>query len=332
MAMLEKLELRRASAVHSEHRAAAFDSSRVQEATAIWAGGRSRSVFAPLTDSFRLLVKDRMAVAGMAIIATLAVVGILGPLIVPLAPFQALKAPDGSLLRLAEPSAAHPFGTDYYAHSVLSQFILGIRIAFLVGLSAALAVGLISTVLGLVSGYFGGYLDDVIMRLVDIALSIPTLPFAIVMVAVLGPSLTNVLLVIVLLYWRNGARIVRSAVLTQKQRPFITAARALGASHWRIMTYHILPNVLPVAFLWMTMSIAFAVLTEASLSFIGLGDPNMASWGQMLNLAFQTASIRSAWWWVLPPSLGLILLISSIYFIGRAFEEQTNPRLRKRAS
>jgi peptide/nickel transport system permease protein len=332
MSVLKESKISPASVAYSQDRAAAIDPSRVEEAMAIWAAGRSRSVFAPLVETFGLLVKDRMAVAGMAIIATLALVGILGPLVVPVPPFEALKAPDGTLLRMAKPSADHPFGTDYFSHSILSQFILGIRVAFLVGLSAALAVGLISTILGLVSGYFGGHLDDAIMRLVDIALSIPTLPFAIVMVAVLGPSLTNVLLVIILLYWRNGARIVRSAVLTQKQRPFITAARALGASHWRIMTYHILPNVLPVAFLWMTMSIAFAVLTEASLSFIGLGDPNMASWGQMLNLAFQTASIRSAWWWVLPPSLGLILLISSIYFIGRAFEEKTNPRLRQRTS
>lgn len=321
---------RRTQLYPSDRQAGQIDAERIQEAWTLWTGSRSRSAFRPLVDTFKLLVKDPMAVVGMIILSALALVAIFAPLIAPYPPFEAQVAADGSLIRMVRPNSAYWFGTGFFGYDIFSQFVLGLRVAFLVGISAAIAVGFISTLLGLISGYFGGYVDDAIMRLVDIALSIPTLPFAIVAVAVLGPSLTNVLAVIILLYWRNGARIVRSVVLTQKERTFVTAARAAGASHLRLMTYHILPNVLPVAFLWMTMSIAFAILTEASLSFLGLGDPSLASWGGMLNVAFQTASIRTAWWWVLPPSLGLIVLISSIYFIGRAYEEKTNPRLRRR--
>jgi peptide/nickel transport system permease protein len=187
----------------------------------------------------------------------------------------------------------------------------------------------ISTLFGVVSGYFGGYIDDALMRVTDIALSIPTLPFAIVAVGLLGPSVTNIILIITLLFWRNGARIIRSAVLTERERVYVKWARAAGASHLHVIVRHILPNVFRVVFLWVTMSVAFAILTEASLSFIGLGDPSVISWGQMLNTAFASGNLRTAWWWVAPPSIALVALISSLYLIGRAFEEQANPRLRR---
>jgi peptide/nickel transport system permease protein len=167
------------------------------------------------------------------------------------------------------------------------------------------------------------------MRLTDIALSIPTLPFSIVAVALLGPSIENIILVITVLFWRNGARIIRSAVLTERERVYVKWARAAGASHLHIILRHILPNILRVVFLWVTMSVAFAVLTEASLSFLGLGDPTVISWGQMLNTAFGSGNLRTAWWWVVPPSLALVMLVSALYLIGRAYEEQTNPRLRR---
>ena len=198
------------------------------------------------------------------------------------------------------------------------------------GLSAALAVGFISTLFGVISGYFGGLVDDVLMRITDVALSIPTLPFAIVAVALLGPSVENIILVITVLFWRNGARIIRSAVLTERERVYVKWARAAGASHLHIIMRHILPNIFRVVFLWITMSVAFAILTEASLSFLGLGDPTVISWGQMLNTAFSSGNLRTAWWWVVPPSIALILLVSSLYLIGRGYEEQTNPRLRRR--
>lgn len=307
----------------------AADAAKRQEALEIWSRTKSKSFFAPLLDTFRMLVRDRFALGGIIIIGLFLVIAIFADVLAPYEPFQTLKTPEGGLARLEEPSARHWLGTTAFAKDVLSQLLLGTRVAFIVGLSAAIVVGFVSTLLGLLSGYYGRHVDDVIMRMTDFALSIPTLPVAIVAVAILGPSLRNIIIVIALLFWRNGARIVRSVVLTEKEKVYVQAARAAGASHTYIMLTHILPNVIPVAFLWMTMSIAFAVLAEASLSFLGLGDPNTTSWGQMLNLAFSTGSIRTAWWWVLPPSLCLVALISSIYVIGRAYEEKTNPKLRK---
>ncbi|WP_221931909.1 ABC transporter permease [Paracoccus sp. M683] len=291
---------------------------------------RGRGLFSAMRDSVRLLMTDSFAVIGLLILGLFVLLALIGPWLAPYEPFKAMMTETGRLNRLAPPSAEHLLGTTAFGNDVLSQFLYGFRIALIVGLVAAVAVGFISTVFGVLSGYFGGYVDDVLMRLTDIALSIPTLPFAIVAVALLGPSIENIILVITILFWRNGARIIRSAVLTERERIYVKWARAAGASHAHIILRHILPNIVRIVFLWVTMSVAFAILTEASLSFLGLGDPTVVSWGQMLNIAFSSGNLRTAWWWVVPPSLALVLLVSSLYLIGRAYEEQTNPRLRRR--
>lgn len=291
---------------------------------------KGRSVLGAMGQSLRMLMTDNFAVVGVSVLLVFAVIAIAAPWIAPYEPFKAMMTESGRLNRLDPPSSLHLLGTTSFGNDVLSQFLHGFRVALLVGLVAAIAVGLISTIFGVLSGYFGGYVDDALMRLTDIALSIPTLPFSIVAVALLGPSIENIILVITVLFWRNGARIIRSAVLTERERVYVKWARAAGASHFHIITRHILPNIIRVVFLWVTMSVAFAVLTEASLSFLGLGDPTVISWGQMLNMAFSSGNLRTAWWWVIPPSLALVMLVSSLYLIGRAYEEQTNPRLRRR--
>lgn len=291
---------------------------------------KGRSLLGAVAQSLRLLTTDSFAVVGIAVLLLFVAIAICAPWIAPYEPFKAMMTETGRLNRLAPPSSMHLLGTTSFGNDVLSQFLHGFRVALLVGLVAAIAVGLISTIFGVLSGYFGGYVDDVLMRITDVALSIPTLPFAIVAVALLGPSVENIILVITILFWRNGARIIRSAVLTERERVYVKWARAAGASHFHIIMRHILPNIVRVIFLWVTMSVAFAVLTEASLSFLGLGDPTVISWGQMLNTAFSSGNLRTAWWWVVPPSLALVMLVSSLYLIGRAYEEQTNPRLRRR--
>lgn len=290
---------------------------------------KGRSIFSAIGQSLRLLTSDSFAVVGIIVLLIFIVIAIGAPWIAPYEPFKAMMTESGRLNRLAPPSSAHLLGTTSFGNDVLSQFLYGFRVALAVGLVAAIAVGLISTIFGVLSGYFGGYIDDFLMRITDVALSIPTLPFAIVAVALLGPSVENIILVITI-FWRNGARIIRSAVLTERERVYVKWARAAGASHFHIIMRHILPNIVRVVFLWVTMSVAFAVLTEASLSFLGLGDPTVISWGQMLNTAFSSGNLRTAWWWVIPPSLALVMLVSSLYLIGRAYEEQTNPRLRRR--
>lgn len=281
------------------------------------------------TQPLRLLLGDGFALAGLVVFGLFTAVAILAPMIATHPPYESALSPEGRLLRLQPPSSEHWLGTTTFGHDVFSQFVMGFRIALMVGVLGALAVGVISTFFGVVAGYFGGLVDDVLMRITDVALSIPTLPFAIVAVGLLGPSIENIILVITLLFWRNGARIIRSAVLTERERVYVKWARAAGASHLHIIFVHILPSVFRVVFLWITMSVAFAILTEASLSFIGLGDPSVVSWGQMLNTAFASGNLRTAWWWVVPPSIALVALISALYLIGRAFEEQANPRLRR---
>lgn len=288
-----------------------------------------RSRWGWFVEPLRLLLRDGFALTGLVILGIFLAVAILAPWIATHPPHEAALSPEGRLVRLMPPSSDHWLGTTTFGTDVFSQFVLGFRVAFLVGVIGALAVGVISTVVGVVAGYFGGLVDDVLMRITDVALSIPTLPFAIVAVGLLGPSINNIVLVITLLFWRNGARIIRSAVLTERERIYVKWARAAGASHLHVILRHILPNVFRVVFLWITMSVAFAILTEASLSFIGLGDPSTVSWGQMLNTAFASGNLRSAWWWVVPPSVALVMLISALYLVGRAFEEQANPRLRR---
>lgn len=286
--------------------------------------------YGPFLASLKLLVRDGFALGGVIFFLIFIGVALFAPWLAPYPPFEAQVNEMGRLRRLEPPSRDFWLGTTAFGNDVLSQMIWGTQVALKVGLVAALAVGSISTLFGVMAGYFGGWIDDLLMRITDVALSIPTLPFAIVAVGLLGPSVENTILVIVLLFWRNGARIIRSTVLTERERIYVKWARAAGASHVHIIFHHILPNVFRVVFLWVTMSVAFSILTEASLSFLGLGDPRVISWGQMLNVAFSSGYLRHAWWWVVPPSLALVVLISSLYLIGRGYEELTNPRLRRK--
>lgn len=278
-----------------------------------------KALFSPGTPIFAL-----------SILTVFALIALLAPVLAPYGPFEVVFSEDGTLMRRQPPSAEYWLGTTGYGHDVMSQVIYGSRVAFMVGISAAVAVGIISTIMGTAAGYFGGLTDDLLMRFTDFAMALPTLPMAIVATAVLGPGLENVILVIAALYWRNGARIIRSVVLSEKQKPYVQAALMAGGSHLYVIARHILPNVMRVVLLWMTVSVAFSMVTEASLSFIGLGDPSQVSWGQMLNAAFSTGAIRTDWWWGVPPSLAMVMCISSLYFIGRAYESRLDPGLRAR--
>lgn len=221
------------------------------------------------------------------------------------------------------------WGTDDQGRDILSQFIWGSRIALLVGFAAAgLSVG-IGMVVGLVAGYVGKKTEIVLMRFTDVILVLPGLPLLIILSAVLGASIVNVILVIALLSWPATARVVRSDILSLKERPYIHSAKVTGASNARIMFRHLAPNVMPLVFLYMTFTVSGAILTEAALSFLGLGDINTPSWGTMLSTIQQSDIIR-AYWWLLPPGLGITLLSLAFFLTGRAFEQIINPRLRLR--
>jgi peptide/nickel transport system permease protein len=230
--------------------------------------------------------------------------------------------------RLSPPSASNWFGTTNQGMDVFSQMVWGTRVALIVGLVSALGSVVVGTLIGLFSGYFGGWVDEVLMRATDVAFGIPFLPFAMVVIAIARPSLALVILLVVFFLWRTTARVIRSQVLSLKERPFVWAARAAGASELKILFRHVAPNALPLSFLYMAIGVQTAVMLEAALSFLGFGDPNVQSWGIMLNAAFGAGAMRSAWWWVLPPGLALSAFVMAIFMVTRAYEEILNPRLR----
>jgi len=220
-------------------------------------------------------------------------------------------------------------GTDAQGHDIMSQTILGSRIALLVGFLSAFFSIAIGVIFGLVAGYYGGTIDAVLMRFTDVILVIPSLPLLITLAAILNPSIWNIILIISLVGWGGVARIIRAEVLSLKERPFIDAARVTGASKFRIMFKHIAPNVLPLGLLYMTFAVSGAILFEASLSFIGLGDPSTMTWGMMLNYV-QHSNALTNWWWLLPPGICITLVCMAFFLLGRAFDEIVNPRLRRR--
>jgi len=289
-----------------------------------------RRTIESLKGQFVVLSKDRLGLAGMLIMGFFLLLAIFAPWLAPHDPMETLMRPDGSMARMDPPSLAFPFGTDRMGRDILSQVIIGSRVALLVGILSAFMVVFIGTNVGLIAGYYGGKIDDLLMRITDIVYGVPFLPFAVILVALLGPGLPNIILAIVLITWRTTARVVRSQVLTLKQRAFIDAARISGASNLRIIYLHLAPNVLPISFVYAAISMGWAILTEASVSFLGYGDPLLMSWGKILFNAYVAQAVTVAWWWVMAPGLAIVLLVLSGFFISRAYEEIINPRLRGR--
>ncbi len=221
-------------------------------------------------------------------------------------------------------------GTDDKGHDIWTWLVYGSRVAFVVGILASFFSVMIGTLYGVYSGYKGGKTDTIMMRFVDIMLTLPGLPVLLILTSILGPSIWNIILVISVLGWSGIARVIRAQTLSLKNRPFVDAARVAGAGNARIMISHIFPNVVPFSFLYMTLGVAGAIISEASLSFLGLGDPKAISWGQMLYSIQTAGATMYAWWWLLPPGLAITLISLGFYLVGRAFDEILNPRLRKR--
>lgn len=227
------------------------------------------------------------------------------------------------------PSPAHLMGTDDSGKDVLSLVIYGARISLLVGFSASIIIVVLGCIIGVSAGYIGGRTDMILMRFTDATLVIPALPLMLVVIAVAGRSLTNIILIIGLLSWSYTARVVRAQVLSVKERQFILRARALGIKDINIVFIHILPQVLPVIFAEATLDISYSILSEASLSFLGLGDPTLVSWGNMLSRAFMRGAVSAgAWWYLIPPGLSLAWVTLGLVLLSNAVQEIINPRLK----
>jgi len=283
-----------------------------------------------VTPTVEILKRDRFALAGVVIYAILIVVAILAPVLAPHDP-HAVMEQDGIWLTNQKPNGDFFLGTTNIGRDIFSQLIYGTRPALLVGFSAAFFVAFIGTIVGLIAGYFGGWVDTVLMRLTDVAFGIPFLPFVIVLVAFLKPSIWNIVLAMAMLLWRDTARVIRSQVLTVRERAFVQAAQISGAGSWRTIFVYIAPNIIALSFLYGTLAIGWAILTEASVSFLGFGDPTVISWGFMLQDAYVSQALaRGAYYWFVPPGICIMLAVMAGFFIGRGYEELLFPRLRKR--
>lgn len=284
----------------------------------------------PVRRAISLATRDNFALAGTLIYLVLILVAIFADQIATHDPTQILYGARGRLARNLPISFDHFLGTTHGARDIFSQLVIGSRSAVIVGLSAAFFVVLIGTLLGLVAGYFGGWIDAVVMRLADIVLGLPFLPFVIVLAALTRPGTAIIVFAVAALLWPNTARVIRSQVLSLRERSYIEAARVTGCSTARIIFVHIAPGILPLAFLYGSIAVGWAILTEASASFLGFGDPRVISWGGMLQDAFSSQALsRGAWNWFLPPGLCIVLVVLAGFFISRGYEEILFPKLRE---
>ncbi|NRC53027.1 ABC transporter permease [Neoaquamicrobium sediminum] len=290
---------------------------------------RKPSLIGRMFRSLRLPLNDPFAVLGLLIYAVFVLTAIFADQIAPYDPTEILSTPDYNLAADLRPGEdGYILGTTSLGRDIFSQIVHGSRSALLIGITAAFMVALIGSIVGLVSGYFRGWVDVILMRLADIAFGIPFLPFVIVLAAFLEPSIWNVVIAMALVLWRDTARVIRSQVLTLRSRGYVDAARVAGSSDMKIILRHIAPNILPLSFLYGSIAIGWAILTEASISFLGFGDPQSISWGYMLQDAFASQALaKQAYYWFVPPGICIILVVSAGFFITRGYENILFPKL-----
>ncbi len=281
--------------------------------------------------SWKIFIKNPLGKAGLALLmlfAFMALASFALPFIGDM--YDPMTGVDPLVLHSVGPSAVHWLGTDFIGRDIFCQLLEGSKIAFIVGLASAFISIVIGTVVGMVSGYAGGIVDMLLMRLADMVMVLPSLVILLIIAALFGQlNIWMIVFLIAILRWPAVARVIRSQTLSLKQRPFIEASRVAGASNVRIIFKHIMPNVLPLAFLYMTFRVTSAILVEASLSFLGFGDPGQISWGMMLQWVWSSGHMFQAPYWLLPPGICISLLTLSFYMVGRAMDEVLDPRLRK---
>lgn len=264
--------------------------------------------------------RKRFAVFGLAVVVLLTFVAIFAPQIAPNDPFAVSRN------RFLPPgSEGFLLGTDHLGRCVLSGLLYGARVSLFVGLSAAATATVIGIFIGSISGYFGGWVDAVLMRTTELFMTIPRFVLALIVVAFFGTGLNRLILVIGILSWPGTARLVRSEFLSQRNLAYVDSGRVVGMSSLRIMFVEILPNILPPVIVVATLDIATAILLEASLGFFGLGDPNLRSWGAMLSQA--QAHMRRAWWMSVFPGISIATTVLGFNLIGEGLNEATNPRM-----
>jgi peptide/nickel transport system permease protein len=286
--------------------------------------------FRPNVESFwQEFLYHPLGIVGLVIITGIVLMAVLAPWIAP------YHWGEGSLQLedlLQPPSAEHPLGTNHRGEDIFSRFIYGAQISLLVGFAASVTAVFIGTLIGLISGYYGGVLDSILMRLTDVFLCLPTLPLMLIFLLIFGQGLQNVIFVIALLGWTGTARMVRSEALSLRERPLTEAAHALGASDTYILVRHVMPNTFPLILANMILGVVNAILGEAGIAFLGFVDIHgQPSWGILLHWAWKNAALLgNRWWWFIPPGLFIMLTTLGFVFISHTADKVVNPRLRGR--
>ncbi len=284
------------------------------------------SFTARLLGFWKSLQKNRIALIGLGMLVVIILVAIFAPVIAPYDNTTSAGFQVGDTYN--PPSAQHWLGTDDAGKDVFTNFIFGARVSLIVGFFAAFISVFIGGVIGIVAGFYGGRVENILMRFTDIMLVIPDLPLMVVIVALTKPSVLNIIFVIGLLDWTTTSRIVRSQTLAVKSRKFVLRARAIGAGNGHIIRHHILPLVMPILVVNAVLVVSLAILNESTLSFLGLGDPTALSWGQMLNYAFGRGAMSvGAWWALFAPGFGIVWVVLGLTLLGHGLEQVLNPRL-----
>lgn len=268
----------------------------------------------------RLMLTERTTRIYFMFILFVLCLGLFGPYINPYDYDERVRDDDGSLLQFEEPSLDHPLGTTENGYDVFSRLLWGARPTAIAGALGGTLIISIGLTIGLVSGYVGGRVDDVLMRFTDLVYGVPLIPFALVMAALLGVGFIESIVIVGLVLWRGSARVIRSQVLQIRERPFILAARASGASRRQIIVKHILPNVAPMAVLFFALGTGTSIIMLAGLAFLGVTNPFIPSWGVMVRNAYDSGYVATAWWWSVPPGLLISMTVVSLFMFGRGYE------------
>ncbi|HEX3256604.1 MAG TPA: ABC transporter permease [Gaiellaceae bacterium] len=266
---------------------------------------------------------EPQALIGLSVVAMFVLIAVVSPFLLPGDP----KEKVGPIFQ--PPSINHLLGLDGGGADMLRLLIAGTRVSLLVGFAAALVSAFIGGLVGVVSGFYGGRTDTVLMRMTDYVLVIPDIPLMIVVAALFGRSLTNIILIIGVIYWTSTARLIRAQVKSVRERVYVKRARALGAGNRRLIFKHILPQVMPLLIANTVLLVAYAIFAETFITFLGLGDPSVISWGRLIENAFtDDAILNDAWWAIIPPGVCVALVVLGSTMFGSSLEDALNPRLK----
>jgi peptide/nickel transport system permease protein len=275
-----------------------------------------------MSDFWRRYRRNRVAVAGLGVVVLLALLALFGPMLYSVDPFDMVGRP------YSKPFGEFPLGTDVSGRDILAGIIHGAPVSLMIGVVASLVATVVGVLFGAVAGYYGGWIDDVLMRTTEFFLTIPSFILAVVLVAIFSPSVYSITAAIAAVSWPSVARLVRGEFIGQREREYVQASRALGMPDWQIIAVQILPNAIAPVIVVSTLMVATAILTESGLSFLGLGDPNHVSWGYMIGVA--RTALRLAWWMTAIPGIMIVLAVIAINLAGEGLNDALNPKLRER--